>query len=83
VLAGVTLARHHGGLVQTYRFVVEQELATGELVEVLPPFGGRSRPFTLLYPSGRHVPLRMRVFIDSLLAQLAEERKTKRGTPPA
>ncbi|MDB5847438.1 MAG: transcriptional regulator, LysR family [Rhodoferax sp.] len=79
VLAGVTLARHHGGLFQTYRFVVEQELATGALVEVLQPFGGRSRPFTLLYPSGRHVPLRMRVFIDFLLVQLAEQRKPKRG----
>ena len=33
------------------------------------PFAGRSRPYTLLYPDGRHVPLRMRVFIDFLMAQ--------------
>ena len=70
VLAGVTLARHHGGLFQTYRFIVEAALASGELVEVLQPFAGRSRPFTLLYPSGRHLPVRMRVFIDFLLQQL-------------
>ena len=54
---------------RTYRFVVEKELADGSLVEVLKPFAGRSRPYTLLYPDGRHVPLRMRVFIDFLMAQ--------------
>ena len=69
VLGGVTLAKSGAGLFQTYRFVVEKELANGSLVEVLKPFAGRSRPYTLLYPDGRHVPLRMRVFIDFLMAQ--------------
>jgi DNA-binding transcriptional LysR family regulator len=69
VLGGVTLAKSGAGLFQAYRFVVEKELADGSLVEVLKPFAGRSRPYTLLYPDGRHVPLRMRVFIDFLLAQ--------------
>ncbi|MNE70772.1 transcriptional regulator [compost metagenome] len=67
VLGGVTLAKHGAGLFQTYRFIVEKELAEGSLVEVLPAFGGRSRPFTLLYPHGRHVPLRLRAFIDFLM----------------
>jgi DNA-binding transcriptional LysR family regulator len=71
VLGGVTLAKSGAGLFQTYRFVVEKELADGTLVEVLKPFAGRSRPYTLLYPDGRHVPLRMRVFIDFLMAQRA------------
>ena len=71
VLGGVTLAKSGAGLFQAYRFVVEKELADGSLVEVLKPFAGRSRPYTLLYPDGRHVPLRMRVFIDFLLAQQA------------
>jgi len=69
VLGGVTLAKSGAGLFQTYRFVVAKELADGTLVEVLKPFAGRSRPYTLLYPDGRHVPLRMRVFIDFLMAQ--------------
>jgi len=69
VLGGVTLAKSDAGLFQTYRFVVEKELADGTLVEVLKPFAGRSRPYTLLYPDGRHVPLRVRVFIDFLMAQ--------------
>ncbi|WP_053214064.1 LysR family transcriptional regulator [Pseudomonas sp. Q12-87] len=67
VLGGVTLAKHGAGLFQTYRFIVEQELADGRLVEVLQPFSGRSRPFTLLYPHGRYVPQRVRAFVDFLL----------------
>jgi DNA-binding transcriptional LysR family regulator len=67
VLGGVTLAKHGAGLFQTYRFIVEKELAEGSLIEVLQPFGGRSRPFTLLHPQSRHVPLRLRAFIDFLL----------------
>jgi DNA-binding transcriptional LysR family regulator len=69
VLGGVTLAKSDAGLFQTYRFVVEKELTDGTLIEVLKPFAGRSRPYTLLYPDGRHVPLRVRVFIDFLMAQ--------------
>lgn len=67
LLAAVTLARHGGGLLQTYRFIVEDDLARGGLVEVLGEFGGRSRPFSLIYAGGRHMPLRARVFIDFLL----------------
>ncbi|AMQ84870.1 MULTISPECIES: LysR family transcriptional regulator [Pseudomonas] len=70
VLGGVTLARHGAGLFQTYRFIVEKELADGSLIEVLKPYSGRSRPFTLLYPQNRHMPLRVRAFIDFLVEQL-------------
>lgn len=67
VLGGVTLAKAGAGLFQAYRFVVEKELARGELVEVLQPFGGRSRPVSLMYPHGRLLPSRVRVFIDFLM----------------
>ena len=72
VLGGVTLAKHGAGLFQTYKFIVEEELASGSLVEVLQPYGGRSRPFTLLYPHGRYVPHRVRAFVDFLLGHRAE-----------
>ncbi|WP_457442660.1 LysR substrate-binding domain-containing protein [Roseateles sp. P5_E4] len=68
VLAGVTLARHGAGIFQAYRFTVEEELRQGRLVELLKPLGGRSRPFNLLYPHQRHVPLRVRCFVDFLLS---------------
>ncbi|WP_431822385.1 LysR substrate-binding domain-containing protein [Burkholderia sp. F1] len=71
VLAGVTLARHGAGLFQTYRFIVDQDLRDGGLVEVLPDRGGRSRPFILLYPHGRYLSSRVRVFVDYLVEQLA------------
>ncbi|GGY54268.1 LysR family transcriptional regulator [Pseudoduganella albidiflava] len=69
VLGIATLARHGAGLTQTYRFIVADDLARGELVELLPAHGGTSRPFYLLYPHARHLPLRVRTFIEFLTAQ--------------
>ena len=71
VLGIVTLARSGAGIVQTYRFIVEQDLKTGALVELLPGHGGTSRPFILLYPHARHLSLRVRTFVDFMLAKLA------------
>lgn len=71
VLGIVTLARSGAGIVQTYRFIVEQDLKTGALLELLPRHGGTSRPFILLYPHARHLSLRVRTFVDFMLAKLA------------
>jgi DNA-binding transcriptional LysR family regulator len=70
VLAGATLARHGGGLFQTYRFAVERDLADGTLKELLTDYGARSRPFVLLYPHGRHLSSRVRAFVDFLVESL-------------
>ena len=70
-LGGVTLARGGAGLFQTYRFVVEQDLRNGTLVEVLQAYGGSTRPFVLLYPSARHVTRRVRAFVDFLMEKCA------------
>ena len=69
-LAGATLARHDAGLFQTYRFVVERDIQEGTLHEVLTPYGGRSRPFMLLYPHARHLSSRVRGFVDFLMEKL-------------
>jgi DNA-binding transcriptional LysR family regulator len=69
VLATLTLARAGAGLVQTHRFLLAEDLARGTLVEVLQRFGGRSRPFSVLYAATRHMPLRVRLFIDFLVEQ--------------
>jgi len=71
-LATTTLVRHGGGLMQAYRFTVQDALDNGELVEVLAEYGGTSRPFMLIYPQARHMPLRVRVFIDFLVAEGAQ-----------
>lgn len=64
-----TLVKYGGGLMQVYRFCVEKELQSGELVEVLAEFAGVTRPFMLIYPHAKYIPLRMQVFIDFLLSQ--------------
>jgi len=74
VLGIVTLARSGAGLTQTYRFIVEQDLARGDLVELLPRHGGTARPFFLLYPHARHLSLRVRTFVDFLAAKLQARR---------
>ncbi len=70
VLGIVTLAKSGAGLIQTYRFILEQDVADGTLVEVLPEYGGTSRPFILLYPHARHLSLRVRSLVDFLVQRL-------------
>ena len=75
VLGVATLARSGAGLVQTYRYILEKDLKNGELVEVMPQFGGSSRPFILLYPHARHLSLRVRTFVEFLVENLAPARR--------
>ena len=70
VLAGVTLARHGAGIFQTYRFIVDKDIAEGTLKELLIPYGGCSRPFVLIYPHARHLSSRVRSFVDFLMEKL-------------
>jgi len=70
ILATVTLARAGAGVLQTYRFIVEQDLRDGALVELLPQLAGATRPFSVMTPAHRHMPLRVRVFIDFLVQKL-------------
>lgn len=67
VLGTVSLAEAGLGICQTYDFVVRDRLARGSLVELLPELGGRSRPFSLIYPPHRNLSAATRALIDSLL----------------
>ena len=64
-------ARQGAGLLQTYRYIVQEDLASGRLQKLLPAFGGRSRTFSLIYPNREHTALRVRAFIDFLVEELA------------
>ena len=79
ILGPITLARSGAGLAQTYRFLVEEDLREGRLREVLTAWGGCSRPFSLLYPGNRHVPLRVRVLIDFLIARFDTRSRLERS----
>jgi len=72
VLGIVTLARGGAGVVQTYRYIVADDIRRGTLVELMPQFGGTSRPFILLYPHARHLSQRVRAFVDFLVGRMAE-----------
>jgi len=65
-LGAVAWVNAGGGLYQTYQFAVGDSVRRGDLVEVLQKFGGRSRPFSILYPQNRHLSARVRAFVDFL-----------------
>ena len=67
-LGGIALAKSGEGLFQTYHFLVERELAAGELVELLPDRAGRTRPFSLIYRKDRARSRPVRAVIAFLLA---------------
>ncbi len=71
VLATITLARAGAGLVQTYDFLVAQDLERGHLVEVLRDFRGASRPFSLVYPAAPKRSAAAGALIEFLLAARA------------
>jgi DNA-binding transcriptional LysR family regulator len=74
-LGPVTLARLGAGLLQTYRYIVQDDLAQGRLKELMPEAGGRSRPFSIIYPNRQHTALRVRSFIDFLTEELSSGSK--------
>jgi LysR family transcriptional regulator for bpeEF and oprC len=66
-------ARLGMGLCQVPDYVVQDDLANGELVEVLPGFQPAPMPISAVVPSGRLVPPRVRVAL-ALLETLQERR---------
>lgn len=61
------------GLCQLPDYMVADELADGRLVEVLPSLRPEALPISLVWPSGRLLPARVRVAIEAL-ATLRERR---------
>lgn len=70
VLGCVNLASVGGGIFQTYHFITESLVQRGELVEILKPYNGRSRRFSIIYPQNRHLSVRVRAFIDFVTAEV-------------
>lgn len=65
------LAKLGLGLVQVPRYRVAHELETGALVEVLAAWPPTPSPVYLLYPDGRQLSPRVRLFIDWAAAEVA------------
>lgn len=67
VLGVVSMAEAGLGICQIYDFVVDERLARGSLVELLPDMAGRSRAFSLLFAPHRNLPIATRRLIDFLV----------------
>nr|WP_253206530.1 LysR family transcriptional regulator [Pseudomonas chlororaphis] len=72
VLGIVSLAEHGMGICQTYEFIVRERIASGRLVALLPEAGGRSRPFSVIYPPHRQLSAAARALIDHLTQAVAQ-----------
>ena len=56
------------GLAQLPDYMVAQELQDGSLVEVLPSLRPQALPISVVYPSQRLLPLRVRVVVEAFLS---------------
>lgn len=68
VLGCITYAAAGGGLVQTYDFIAAQPQYRN-LVEILKPYRGASRVFSILYPHSRIIAPKTRAFIDLMVKE--------------
>jgi DNA-binding transcriptional LysR family regulator len=64
------------GLIQVPAFGVVRSLGEGALVQVLKEFRAEPMPVTLLHAYRRHVPQRVRVFMDWVATLLAPQLQT-------
>lgn len=62
----VEAARNDAGLTQVPRFMAEDALADGSLVEVLAAYAPPAEPISLVWPGNRLLPARMRLLIETL-----------------
>ena len=68
----VFLAVQGQGIAYLPAFAVQRELAAGQLVSLLDAHTQAHTAFWLLWPASRHLPPRLRVFIDFLVQQLQD-----------
>jgi len=76
VLGTVSLAEHGMGICQTYDFIVRERIQSGRLVPLLEQSGGRSRPFSVIFPPHRQLSAASRALIDFLTREVADQAHT-------
>ncbi len=69
----IALAKAGAGFIQTYHFLVETDLKAGRLVEVLRPYGGCTRSFSLLYTSDTKDKPAVQAVIDVLMEKSLQD----------
>ncbi|MBP5981745.1 MAG: LysR family transcriptional regulator [Halomonas sp.] len=61
------------GIIQVPRYHAEDDLRTGQLIEVLPANPPTGSPVSILYPSNRQLSPRVRIFIDWAVSVFNDE----------
>ena len=61
------------GLVHMPTFITWRDVAAGNLVHVLPEYAAPEVGVFVVYPSNRHLPTKVRLFIDALAARFGPE----------
>ena len=51
------------------KFLVSDDLQAGRLIQILPNWSGRQVPIWILFHDSQFIPLKVRVFIDYIIAQ--------------
>ncbi len=62
--AGVAACVAGLGLIQSPRLGIDEYLASGELIEVLPAWRAQPLPVSIVYSHNRHMSSRVRAFVD-------------------
>lgn len=62
----VEAARSGAGLTQVPRYMAEDAIADGSLIEVLAAYAPPAEPISLVWPGNRLLPARMRLLIETL-----------------
>jgi DNA-binding transcriptional LysR family regulator len=70
------------GIVYGPTFVFGEQIAQGNLVELLPQYRTPELTIQAVYPSARHLPLKVRRFLDYLVAEFGEEPPWDRPAAP-
>lgn len=69
----VRAARFGIGIAQVPEVMVDEEIARGELVEVLADFRPLPLPISVVWPGNRLMPARVRAFVDALCARCSTQ----------
>lgn len=72
----------HVGVAVVSSWTVEAELASGQLIELLPQWQAAPLPVHLVYPWARYYPTRLRKFLDlmrEVMPQIAGMQQPKKG----
>jgi DNA-binding transcriptional LysR family regulator len=70
------------GIVYGPTFVFGEQIARGKLVALLPEYHASELTIQAVYPSARHIPLKVRHFLDYLAAAFGDEPPWDHIAPP-